>query len=269
MPSARTRAATSCSRCRSRKQKCDELKPTCSRCRRINEPCVWPATHKRGPAKGYTEALEHRLAETENILLQLLSVADNEIISQAFSADRLPPRPLWASTDASLVPSIASDSDFSLPGPNKAGLMAHWDRFPLDTPDNIRRWAEKKTMKCAIRGPALDSLDSRKRAGFNTEQLSLVPANGELDQNDASDHDQRVPTAAFDIPMASRRNESPHVNCNDETSLELAHGTVSFPEDQALAAQHDLSCARGQDGTCNQGKRTIDFSWNFRQQFLW
>ncbi|KAI0596219.1 hypothetical protein F4775DRAFT_594460 [Biscogniauxia sp. FL1348] len=248
MPSARTRAATSCSRCRSRKQKCDE---------------------QNGPAKGYTEALEHRLAETENILLQLLSVADNEVISQAFSADRLPPRPLWASNDAPSVPSIASDSDSTLPGPNKAGLMAHWDRFPLDTADNIRRWAEKKTMKCAIGGPALDSLDSREQVSFNTEQLSLVATNCELGRNDASDHDQRVPAVAFDIPMDSRGNESPHVICSDEPNLELARGTTSCPDDQALAVEQDLSCARGPDGTRNQGKRKIDFSWNFQQQFLW
>ncbi|KAI5919206.1 hypothetical protein F4810DRAFT_513177 [Camillea tinctor] len=273
----RTRAAASCSRCRSRKQKCDEVKPTCSRCRKINEPCVWPATHKRGPAKGYTEALEHRLAETENVLLQLLSVVDNEIIDQALDADQLPPRPLWTSNDIEMAPSVTSEG--SLPGPNKAGLMAHWDGFPLDTAHNIRRWAEKKVGKyvnaamtkyTATNGQALASLDSSERV-INTEQLSLHSArtNRELDRNIASDNSGHEGILASNTPTVPDGNGSPHMIGSVEAMLEPAHGTTSFPEYQSLVVGQDLPNTRGLDVTCNQGKRKIDISWSFRQQFLW
>ncbi|KAH7131534.1 hypothetical protein B0J13DRAFT_562781 [Dactylonectria estremocensis] len=45
MASVRGRAA--CNGCRARKQKCDESRPVCSRCRTLNQPCIWPVSRKR------------------------------------------------------------------------------------------------------------------------------------------------------------------------------------------------------------------------------
>ncbi|KAI1503270.1 hypothetical protein F5X99DRAFT_121946 [Biscogniauxia marginata] len=276
MLSVRSRAATSCYRCRARKQKCDALRPTCSRCQRVNEPCIWPATQKRGPAKGYTEALEHRLAETENVLLQLLSVTGNETLCQALGEERPSPRRLWASNDAASPPSTTSDGDLSLPGPNKAGLIAHWDRYPLNTADSIRLWAEKNleehtktTMKCVTSRQTLDSLDLRERGHSGTQQPTLLSESWERDQQDPSGHIQRMPSEAFGLSTSSYGNKLHNETSSDETALRLANETTSFPDSHISTVEQDSSSMLRPNLPDNERKRKIELSRDFRQQFLW
>ncbi|KFY43617.1 hypothetical protein V494_01889 [Pseudogymnoascus sp. VKM F-4513 (FW-928)] len=53
------RVSQACSRCRSRKDKCDGKKPTCSGCADADETCVYDsATKKRGLPEGYVRGLE-------------------------------------------------------------------------------------------------------------------------------------------------------------------------------------------------------------------
>lgn len=53
------RVSQACSRCRSRKDKCDGKKPTCSACADVDEICVYDsATKKRGLPEGYVRGLE-------------------------------------------------------------------------------------------------------------------------------------------------------------------------------------------------------------------
>ncbi|KFZ12527.1 hypothetical protein V501_04180 [Pseudogymnoascus sp. VKM F-4519 (FW-2642)] len=53
------RVSQACSRCRSRKDKCDGKKPTCSACADVDETCVYDsATKKRGLPEGYVRGLE-------------------------------------------------------------------------------------------------------------------------------------------------------------------------------------------------------------------
>ncbi|GFP52963.1 hypothetical protein TASIC1_0002014700 [Trichoderma asperellum] len=92
----------------------ESRRPTCSRCRDMKRECVWPKLYKRGPAKGYIEALEQRLAVTETVLLQLLQVSDDSVLQDAFK------RRIEA---------------------KKTGTIAHWDNFPLNTADDVKRWA--------------------------------------------------------------------------------------------------------------------------------
>ena len=56
----RTRVSRACVRCRSRKDKCDGLRPTCTTCRNANTAlCVYePSTKKRGLPEGYVRGLE-------------------------------------------------------------------------------------------------------------------------------------------------------------------------------------------------------------------
>ncbi|KAI9305583.1 hypothetical protein BJ944DRAFT_135229, partial [Cunninghamella echinulata] len=52
--------------CRKKKIKCDGLVPICNNCKAFNFECSYKdATKKRGPPKGYIEAIETRLHKLE------------------------------------------------------------------------------------------------------------------------------------------------------------------------------------------------------------
>ncbi|KAB5533369.1 hypothetical protein GE09DRAFT_359499 [Coniochaeta sp. 2T2.1] len=138
MASIRGRAA--CDGCRSRKQKCDEIKPVCSRCRDANKTCVWPKVHKRGPVKGYSDLLKQRLEMTENALLQLLDAVDDNTIEAAFKSGG---SGTLAEEQAANIQSLAFAD---MPGSvevKKAALAAQWDQFPLRTAEEVKRWAKE------------------------------------------------------------------------------------------------------------------------------
>ncbi|KAB8261942.1 hypothetical protein BDV32DRAFT_28322 [Aspergillus pseudonomiae] len=124
-----SRITIACNACRFRKQKCSGKKPVCTQCLQHNRICDWPEQLKRGPAKGYIESLEHRLQETENVLLNVLSQI----------------------SDAQLSASIAQGQQYRTRNNNGHLLYSpvprlgrrgaeYWKRFPLDTPHNVREW---------------------------------------------------------------------------------------------------------------------------------
>jgi hypothetical protein len=82
----------------------------------------------RGPAKGYIEGLEHRLRETESLLLQLLpAVAEDYLEAVTADHDGSPSR----NTTTARRPFLN----------NKTGIE-YWEQYPLDSPENIRRWQQ-------------------------------------------------------------------------------------------------------------------------------
>jgi hypothetical protein len=55
----RTRVSRACDRCRSKKDKCDGTRPTCSSCANSGHKCTYdPSTKKRGLPEGYVRGLE-------------------------------------------------------------------------------------------------------------------------------------------------------------------------------------------------------------------
>ncbi|OBT68295.1 hypothetical protein VE03_02232 [Pseudogymnoascus sp. 23342-1-I1] len=75
------RVSQACSRCRSRKDKCDGKKPTCSACADIDETCVYDsATKKRGLPEGYVRGLEKlwgiSLRKTEGLETTILKIIE-------------------------------------------------------------------------------------------------------------------------------------------------------------------------------------------------
>ncbi|KAF7542065.1 hypothetical protein G7054_g50 [Neopestalotiopsis clavispora] len=85
--------------------------------------------HKSGMVpceEGYTEALEHRLEVTENALLRIMSVIEPRALQTAFLSN--------AATAIKEVSQFRSSED-------KSALMAHWEEFALETPDDILRWS--------------------------------------------------------------------------------------------------------------------------------
>ncbi|KAI0105459.1 hypothetical protein GGR51DRAFT_571796 [Nemania sp. FL0031] len=61
----------SCVTCRSRKLRCDKVKPVCTRCAKVNGHCVYPES-RRKPAfkRRNVKELEERLAQVEDLLRQ-------------------------------------------------------------------------------------------------------------------------------------------------------------------------------------------------------
>ncbi|KAI0879611.1 hypothetical protein GGS24DRAFT_438045 [Hypoxylon argillaceum] len=61
----------SCVTCRSRKLRCDKVKPVCTRCAKVNGRCVYPES-RRKPAfkRKNVKELEERLAQVEDLLRQ-------------------------------------------------------------------------------------------------------------------------------------------------------------------------------------------------------
>ncbi|KAI8334368.1 fungal-specific transcription factor domain-containing protein [Chlamydoabsidia padenii] len=65
----RQRVSRACDLCRRKKIRCDGLIPICSNCNAFDLECTYKdTTKKRGPPKGYIEAIENRLYKLEGLL---------------------------------------------------------------------------------------------------------------------------------------------------------------------------------------------------------
>ncbi|KAE8418202.1 hypothetical protein BDV36DRAFT_164961 [Aspergillus pseudocaelatus] len=124
-----SRITIACNACRFRKQKCSGKKPVCTQCLQHNRVCDWPEQLKRGPAKGYIESLEHRLHETETVLLKVLSRISDAQLSSSINQDR------QHRTRRSIGDLVYSP----YPRLGKRGAE-YWKRFPLDTAHSVREW---------------------------------------------------------------------------------------------------------------------------------
>lgn len=90
----------------------------------------------RGLAKGYVEALEHRLAATEQILLNLMAVVGDDAVESAFRGGSMLRDGASGATSAGHT-GIASRAEVQ-----KSDLLATWQQFPLETAEHVRKWAE-------------------------------------------------------------------------------------------------------------------------------
>ncbi|OTA08852.1 hypothetical-protein [Trichoderma parareesei] len=237
---APVRGRAACDGCRSRKQKCDEKRPTCSRCRDMKRECVWPKLYKRGPAKGYIEALEHRLAVTEAVLLQLLQVSDDSLLQDAFKHE--PAKRADVPSAAAIATTTTTDAAGRIEA-KKTGTIAHWDSFPLNTADEVKRWAGE------VLGRRADALQASRNTpeetdqrSFNTYPIPPDPLSGSRPEKRSS---SRGSAEAYQpLPMEQTATALP-------TAIEpaMASGTA-FPRELATGEVFDLS----QD---------------FRRQFVW
>ncbi|ORX81705.1 hypothetical protein K493DRAFT_320594 [Basidiobolus meristosporus CBS 931.73] len=65
----RQRVSRACDHCRRKKVRCDGVQPCCGHCKVLNIECTYlDVTKKRGPPKGYIEAIENRLHRMEHLL---------------------------------------------------------------------------------------------------------------------------------------------------------------------------------------------------------
>ncbi|KAI8986988.1 fungal-specific transcription factor domain-containing protein [Pilobolus umbonatus] len=84
--SKRQRVSKACEQCRRKKVKCDGNSPYCNNCVNLNLQCTYKeSTKKRGPPKGYIEAIEGRLHRLEALLGSIIHEDDPR--SQAILAE--------------------------------------------------------------------------------------------------------------------------------------------------------------------------------------
>ncbi|KAJ1994166.1 hypothetical protein H4R33_000397 [Dimargaris cristalligena] len=69
----RQRVSRACDACRKKKVKCDGVSPICTNCQLLENVCTYKDTaKKRGPPKGYIDAIESKLTRMENLLAELV-----------------------------------------------------------------------------------------------------------------------------------------------------------------------------------------------------
>ncbi|KAF2181164.1 hypothetical protein K469DRAFT_752988 [Zopfia rhizophila CBS 207.26] len=169
-----TRISLACIACRSRKHKCSGEKPRCAQCVSNCITCEWPTQQKRGPPKQYIHRLETRLFETETVLLALQFQVSAEQLQASFQ--QIPS--LGQTHDASQYQ--ADHEPEGLTGiRHDIRRPSYWSSFPMDSPDNVRRWWDDRTSEMSLR-----PLSS------NTEEDLLM--------NEPPDADQHI--SALSIP---------------------------------------------------------------------
>ncbi|KAI9305875.1 fungal-specific transcription factor domain-containing protein [Cunninghamella echinulata] len=85
-PTKRQRVSKACEQCRKKKVKCLGSPPTCNNCKSLGLNCQYlESTKKRGPPKGYIEAIEGRLQRLEALLGSIIE--DDDPRSQAILAE--------------------------------------------------------------------------------------------------------------------------------------------------------------------------------------
>jgi len=218
----------------------------CSRCRSLSQPCIWPRRQKRGPAKGYIEALEIRLKETERLLWRLLSVSTDDTLSAAFSdlvSDQIP--------ESLAVRTLGTTEE-------KKSAIAYWEQFPLQNANDVRLWRQDLES-------AQDSISSR----FGNVDQDIL-----LRQPDAASHTGSSPGRAEGEVSLSllpgdedtlrtgftphRSVETPPIN-QDSPGGSIGQADAFVSGDQSQASKPGRSVATSKFG----------LSKEFQATFLW
>jgi hypothetical protein len=77
--SAQSRIAQACDRCRSKKIRCDGVRPTCSQCSSVGFECrTSDKLSRRAFPRGYTESLEERVRQLESEVRELKDLLDEK-----------------------------------------------------------------------------------------------------------------------------------------------------------------------------------------------
>lgn len=77
--SAQSRIAQACDRCRSKKIRCDGVRPTCSQCANVGFECrTSDKLSRRAFPRGYTESLEERVRALEGEVRELKDLLDEK-----------------------------------------------------------------------------------------------------------------------------------------------------------------------------------------------
>lgn len=224
-----------------------------------DEPDNHELTESRGPEKGYIEALELRLRDTENLLLQLLPQVSDDQLSTSFVRN--------PSTED-------GNSREPLSGlfarPAKRGTE-YWKKFPLDTVQNVRDWQYdclKNEQYCSTsKGAVLESRMATPSTGTFESRSS---------KHRASQVDVGLETTELDSsPYPSLGALLPADASSDVTSptprLEMRRQSHHLAAAAPPAAQTHTMDTQQPDGPKTDGPSYWSEapSLTFQDQFLW
>ncbi|KAI1199736.1 fungal-specific transcription factor domain-containing protein [Nemania serpens] len=111
--SSQSRIAQACDRCRSKKIRCDGIRPTCSQCSNVGFECkTSDKLSRRAFPRGYTESLEERVRQLESEVRELKDLLDEkdekiEMLSKMHGHHRPP----CARSSASPKPPVKPERD--------------------------------------------------------------------------------------------------------------------------------------------------------------
>ena len=193
-------------------------------------------TATRGPAKGYVEALEHRLQVTEGVLLRLLSQVSDPALSHIFPEDSL-----LGDTGTGYAPLARLE---------KKGVE-EWSQFPLDSAQNIRKWQRV----CTDQG-------SNGSGSPTVESENPPTVQGGVKRNRLESHEQEHPSSPISFRQPSRQSLSGPGH--RATFEEIGSETLGH-SDRGVSGSYD------QDDNAMQTRSSWDGapSISFQQQFLW
>ncbi|TFA99095.1 hypothetical protein CCMA1212_009223 [Trichoderma ghanense] len=193
-----------------------------------------------GPAKGYIEALEHRLAVTEAVLLQLLQVSDDSLLQDAFKHE--PAKRADALSTAAIATTTTTDAAGRIEA-KKTGTIAHWDSFPLNTADEVKRWAGE------VLGRHADALNASENTPEDVDQRSF----------------ETYPVPPDLLSRSQRQKRS-----SSRASAEAYQPLPMEPTATALPTAIEPAMAAGTAYSRELVTGEVfDLSQDFRRQFVW
>ena len=196
--------------------------------------------HESGPAKGYTEALEHRLRETETALLRLWHASSRDVIERAFAGD------VESSNGRGVTRGVRTCDS----GPAKAGLIKQWEKYPLESAIGIQRWAT-------------DVVGRERTVGVEDTRIGGTTS---LDAQPPSAHSRTVQTrltpAAPPAPPVINANSRPYQEVREMTTR------IGPPiEFQEVTGREEIMQAPDVRSKAAHGR--FEMPEEFRRQFLW
>ncbi|PYH93882.1 hypothetical protein BO71DRAFT_380535 [Aspergillus ellipticus CBS 707.79] len=292
-----SRITVACNSCRFRKQKCSGNKPICSQCHQHNRPCDWPEQLKRGPAKGYIEALEHRLHETESLLLKLLAEVPDSQLSATIHDTQNGPNSHATTSGSSSSSSSRSTPPHTYAPPLRLGKRGtdYWKRFPLHTVRDIRDWqqdclSQGEPATRPSSGPEIGNHPSASLPQHQQQQQQQPPPLPETDPlreptefNDRRDISPELPLPGIhEIEMSHSPDDGGVLSAKLVGSPELEAGGLRDRENRARidpvfeAIQYQNARRAPPENVHGFGSGVQKPSlWkgapsvNFQQQFLW
>ncbi|KFZ01964.1 hypothetical protein V500_00519 [Pseudogymnoascus sp. VKM F-4518 (FW-2643)] len=221
--------------------------------------------NRRGPAKGYTEALEARLLETENILLGCLSTISNDnlhaVLSQSFQ--------LALERQTSLSMGLPKSSTVQ-----RKAVIDYWGRFPLTSPAGVSHWYHDR----AESGDAIRASSQMwpEDVSQSTETAARINVREEPTSRNGEPFDMNVDELEplQNYHTAGKIRNDPHDNEVYKEQFDQYKGTQttanqpSWPDDPLLGPVADKPHSRS--STINN---TVDCGLGlpaeFQEAFLW
>ncbi|OAL40660.1 hypothetical protein AYO20_00396 [Fonsecaea nubica] len=176
-----------------------------------------------GPAKGYIEALEIRLKETERVLWRILSACQQESLTAAFSPEA-----------QDQIPQLLSVGTLSTTEEKKSAI-AFWEQFPLHTIEDVLVWKDQVENPCAMDTADIGENQDQQSHPTNTpseaqDQSTLSPMDEDTDPTSVAmmqNPQDRAGTSSHAPEMADVRTQRSSSAANPGA----AGGKFSFPKE--------------------------------------